>query len=68
MRVVLVLFLLAGCAAPEVRYERVPVPSTPFTREKLEVNQRACEAKGKALQCVTTPRNTQDCWCAEVPR
>ena len=63
-RLILLALLVAGCGtAVPPRYERVPVPSTPFTRQKLEVNEVICAEKGKTLQCAATPRGTQDCWC-----
>lgn len=65
LRMLMLGLLLAGCgsATPSPRYERVSVPSTPFTPHKLAVDEVICVEQGKTLACVVTPRNTQDCWC-----
>ena len=78
-RLLLAALLLAGCAGPVVRYERVPVPSTPYTLDKVEVSEAICREKGKTLRCETPisvcrekngeldcqPPLTSavDCWC-----
>ena len=58
-----VLVVSACTAVAPVRYERVPVRSTPYTPHKLVVDEVICAEQGKTLACVQTSRQTQDCWC-----
>jgi len=61
VKLVLVALLLTSCATAAPRYERVPVPATPFTGQKIELDSAICAERGKTLRCASTPR--VDCWC-----